>query len=182
MVKSVFNTSCDIWLFRNIQTSQVVVSPSKVMLNRRSMAQLPPNRRLHPTALRKDHWVPLLKASFSNPAVMGRIYSRLLEYRQWRTEAPTPEDQLAMRIKARRRLQIDQVATSIADLSASCEVFEKSPITITWLNEIDKGYAKEWPTTVTHQAGIDVKRGWEVVEFDPTLEAESSEPVNTSAQ
>lgn len=153
---SIFTKSCDVWLYRNIITAQVVVSPARTLLNSRSMAQLPPNRRLHPTALRKDHWVPLLRATFSSPAVMQQVYSRLLEYRRWRAEQPVPIERRSLTTKARRRLEINQVATSIADLAASCETFAKQDagtVRITWSNENEKVYATSWPVNVTHAQG-----------------------------
>jgi len=164
---SPFNTSKTVWLFRNIITKQVVLSPCRVLSNHRSLAQLPPNRRLHPEALRKDHWVPLLKATFADNKTMNQIYARMMAYRQWRAQEPVPLDRRAMRVKARRRLEIDQVATSIADLSASCEAFAKkdgAAVTIDWLNEEEKVYAEQWPANVRHGSGLDVIRGWSLVE------------------
>lgn len=72
-----------------------------------------------------------------------------------------------MTIKARRRLEIDQVATSIADLSASCKSFapaKAGTVTLQWLNEEEKVYAKTWPNNVKHSSGLDVLRGWSLIE------------------
>lgn len=184
MVKSPFTSSCDVWLFRNIQTSQVIISPTRILLNSRSMAQLPPNRRLHPTALRKDHWTPLLKATFSSSQVMRQVYTRLLEYRQLRAQQPVPIDRRTMTTKARRQLEIDQVATSVADLSASCATFAgKGPgrVTISWMNQEEKVYAKEWPANVQHVTGLDVLRGWQVIE-DRSLLTQNLAPETESSQ
>ena len=164
MSRSPFVRSPDVWLFRNIITNQIILSPEKVLSNRRSMAQLPPNRRLHPTALRKDHWVPLLKASFSSPEIKRQVYSRLQDYQKWRSEQPVPTEQLAMRTKARQRLQIDQVATSIADLAQSCHTFASDAVKISWLNQDDKNYASSWPENVSHHGDLSLIRGWSVVE------------------
>ena len=68
-----------------------------------------------------------------------------------------------MRIKARNREQMNQVATSIADLSAACSTFGTAGVTIDWLDENEKEYAREWPASVTHQNGLEIKRGFEVV-------------------
>lgn len=64
-------------------------------------------------------------------------------------------------------MEIDQVATTVADLSASCETFAKvgaGEVTITWMNDEEKVFAESWPTNVRHSTGIDVLRGWEVIE------------------
>lgn len=131
------------------------------------MAQLPPNRRLHPTALRKDHWVPLLKAEFKDSSTMRQIYTRLLEYRKWRSEEPVLIERRKMTTKARRSVEINQVATSVADLSASCATFAKNgPVSIRWLNPEEQVYAKRWPANVKHGAGLSVERGYIIVEDD----------------
>lgn len=182
MVRPTFQ-SRDVWLYRNIQTSQVVISPSRTLLNSRSMAQLPPNRRLHPTALRKDHWIPLLKASFSSSEVMKQVYARLLEYRQWRAQEPVPNARRTMTTKARRRLEIDQVATSVADLAASCTTFaglKTGRVTISWMNEEEKVYAKKWPSNISHVSGLDVLRGFQVVE-DRSLVSETNVQTTSDA-
>ncbi|CCG85188.1 Uncharacterized protein C18H10.17c [Taphrina deformans PYCC 5710] len=143
------------------------------------MKQLPPNRRLHPTALRKDHWVPLAKAQFSDSATMRQVYTRLLEYRTWRSKQPVPIELRHMTVKARRRLEIDQVATTVADLSASCASFANKGATIAWLNEEEKVYAKKWPANITHTSGLDVVRGWSIVQDRTGLFAPGSTVVNT---
>lgn len=72
-----------------------------------------------------------------------------------------------MTTKARRRLEINQVATTVADLAASCDTFAKTStgeVKITWMNEEEKVFAQHWPLNVSHSSGLEVLRGWQVVE------------------
>lgn len=103
---------------------------------------------------------------------MRQVYARLLEYRKWRAQEPVPIERRAMRIKARRRLEINQVATTVADLAASCDTFAKASmgeVKITWMNEEEKVFAQHWPANVRHSSGLDVLRGFQVIEDSSDL-------------
>ncbi len=170
MPKSPFTTSRNIYIFKNIQTSQTIISPTAVLDNSRSLSQLPrPNRRLAPPALRKDHWIPLLKARFPTPDITRGVYSRLLEYRTWRTSErtdftiPSTAQFKALRKSARARLFQDQVGVSIADLAAVAEGVD-GPVEVSWLEEGDKGWAERWSGNVVHRQDLQVLRGFRLVE------------------
>lgn len=122
---SAFSVSRNVWFFRNVITSQVILSPVRALEQKRSMDQLPAGRRLHPTKLRQDHWLPFAKASFASPDIMRRVYARLLQFRHWRAHDPVPLERRGMTTKARETLEMNQVPTSVADLAACCEMYAK---------------------------------------------------------
>ncbi|ORY82534.1 hypothetical protein BCR37DRAFT_392747 [Protomyces lactucae-debilis] len=108
MVRSGFTDSKNLYLYSHIITKQVLQSPQKALTNKLTLAQLPPNRKLHPPALRRDHWVPLCKVEFARETnepvpekkkkiravpesrTMNQVYNRLLDYRRWRANERVP--------------------------------------------------------------------------------------------
>lgn len=79
---------------------------------------------------------------------------------------------------------MDQVATSIADLAASLQTFaatQLGQVTISWLNEEEKVYAKEWPANVRHVPALKILNGRTVYEdWDLLKQPDALQGTNTA--
>ncbi|EPX74021.1 uncharacterized protein SOCG_03236 [Schizosaccharomyces octosporus yFS286] len=151
------SVSKSLYLFRHIQTNQVLFSMKQV-LKPTQLFQLPFAKKeqstapygMRPPRIRKDHWVPILKADFENDQVVTSIMSQLLNYRRYRSIQPLDKELLAMPVSQRNRLLMQQqVPNTIADLA---DILRKKELTngsvnIQWKDQTDSEYA-DWPESV----------------------------------
>ncbi|EPY52926.1 Mhr1 protein [Schizosaccharomyces cryophilus OY26] len=158
-----------LYLFRHIQTNQVLFSMRQA-LKPTQLFQLPfakkeqgtaPNG-MRPARLRKDHWVPILKADFENERVVTSV------------------ELLAMPISQRNRFVMQQqVPNTIADLADILrrKNLANESVTIQWKDQTDSEYA-DWPECVKMDSKrITTTRGFRPSYPSSSPTIESSEPV-----
>ncbi|WBW74160.1 mitochondrial ribosomal protein subunit L67 [Schizosaccharomyces osmophilus] len=168
-----------LYLFRHIQSNQVLCSMKQV-LKPTQLFQLPFARKeqgtapygMRPARIRKDHWVPILKADFENDQVVTSVVSKLLNYRRYRSVQPLSKEFLAMPVSQRNRLLMQQqVPNTIADLADILRNKELSngSVNIQWKDQTDSEYA-DWPESVK----MDSKRITTTRGFRPSYPSSSS--------
>jgi len=130
-----------------------------------------PQRRMFPTTLRKDHWVPLVHAIFPTHLIANHIYKRLLDHRAWRLTSPPALSQLSKPKKERNQEALNQVPTSIADLAHVTKDIEGKMI-LNWDRVEEKNWAKEWSNNIWHcPQGFQLKRGYRIEGYRfPTID------------
>ncbi|BFZ64256.1 hypothetical protein YB2330_005396 [Saitoella coloradoensis] len=120
-------SSKTVYLFRNIQTKQVVSSLTRQINNDRALRQLPVGtKHLAPQKLqmRKDIWLPLALATFTSQKSAQAAEALLKHYKQVRASAPLDPAEFKTTKKARKIIHMDQIAESVADLA---EAIKKDP-------------------------------------------------------
>jgi hypothetical protein len=170
--------SNSVWLFQNIHTKQVIFSPHRVidvfswpsvfvnLQSKSALKQFPsPKRRMFPTSLRKDYWIPLVHAIFPTHLIANHVYKRLLDHRAWRLTSPPAASQLILPQKKRNQLSLNQIPTAIADLAHITHDIPAKMI-LNWNRKEERDWAKEWSQNIWHCAqGFKLSRGYRLGEY-----------------
>ena len=126
-----------IYLYNNIQTSQVVYSLSRHLNNKDALDQLPYlGKKTVPPRIRKDLWTPLAMVYFPSPHAGLAAYRKLREFRRRHetqyplsviTETAGKQAGCLYPKKKRGKVLMNQKANSIADLAAVLWQQEQGP-------------------------------------------------------
>ncbi|ODQ55040.1 hypothetical protein SAICODRAFT_5655 [Saitoella complicata NRRL Y-17804] len=138
-------SSKTVYLFRNIQTKQVVSSLTRQINNERALKQLPVGtKHLAPQKLqmRKDIWLPLAMATFKSCKSAQAAETLLKHYKQLRASAPLDPAEFKTTKKARKIIHMDQIGESVADLAAAIKKDPKGAV-VQWGKKEFKAWVEE---------------------------------------
>ncbi|KAI8051257.1 hypothetical protein BDF22DRAFT_744870 [Syncephalis plumigaleata] len=187
-------TRAGIYLYRNVITSQVLVSPSR-SLSSKHLEQIK-NVTQRPPRLRKDHWKPMVAAIGLDSEVAHGLCSAIVN-----VPPSAPKDPAAYLLQP-KRLRVVQERDQVNDKIASlCHVLSRwqtsrvargntdspPPVTLYWerlaLKDVIEEHNMTWPDYVTHHE-LQLNRGRNIINEDivkrPATTAKTTDEKTTS--